>query len=204
VQLFYQIRKQLIHAISTLERAYAMNSRFILFSEDDFPLCPNRLHRLLKHMCALPTSNNDYSGTGDESCGLFAATGGSGFVFTRKGALEAINYLKYKLDHQTALELGERNNTVPSELVKQLKPHDLLLHQCISGDASTVDNISKASAHKYYCSVCKGHAYATATLYFYHTGAKSSTVYNRETSEDQWQCGWRNPFTEHPNVHIVW
>lgn len=54
-----------------------------------------------------------------------------------------------------------------------------------------------------YSSYCKNRFWLTPSLYFKHIGSGSSTLIYREYAPEKWQCGWRGPFTERSDVHIV-
>lgn len=161
------IRNQMMHVISILQEAQALNSDYVLLLEDDFPICAYKWHVLMQKMCTIQQHQVN-------NCGLFTATGGSGFVIPTRTALPVLlQFLQSKQD------------------AWPLEPHDILMQVCLAGIAPACQ------------ATCNMRYYTTPTLLFYHTGWKSSTIPDREFPMDRWQCGWRNPMTEQAHVQIV-
>ncbi|KAF9909837.1 hypothetical protein BX616_011043 [Lobosporangium transversale] len=110
-----------------------------------------------------------------DHCGVFVGTGGSGLIFKRSVALTASFILEN--DMQVFA-----NGMLPP-------PPDITLQNCMLGEHD-------------FCSSCAGTIVTSKTLLQRHLGYNSSSSRDGY-DEDEFQCGWRQPFNGLPDVHSL-
>jgi hypothetical protein len=108
----------------------------------------------------------------EQSCGLFAATGGNGLIFRRETSLPVVIQLLKK-------KIKEKKNKLN---------HDQQMQYCMEG--ALEEWYERLCVLMCISVSCKGHFYITPSLYFYHIGYKSSTT--GRVQHKAWQCGWRH------------
>lgn len=162
----------LIHydVASTLFLSYKMypDAAWFLIQEDDFELCPGGLSDMLSIMC-------EATRRGQDQCGVFLTTGGSGIVI-RQSMVNV--FIRLLLDQISNAGKG-----------MFMEFSDVTMQRCLKGDWPQ-------------CAHCARSLIVPSRCLFRHIGIHSAR--NGFTHPVKYTCEWRHPFAgnEH-NVTTV-
>ncbi|KWU45393.1 hypothetical protein RHOSPDRAFT_16643 [Rhodotorula sp. JG-1b] len=138
--------------------------------------------------------------TGDGSvipghCGVFFATGGSGFAVRREIAarLPALLLGAEDADGESREAAAERGEVVLKREGEDADTPDLVIQDCLRGKLAECADL---------CAPASGLA-GTERLLQRHLGYNASTLPGRSYGSDEWACGWRQPFNGEPDVLTV-
>jgi hypothetical protein len=100
------IEQQRIDTLSLLMESQD-SFKYLLLTEDDFPICNDKFVTILSSICHIEKIDNEF-------CGFFAGMGGAGYLFNVKKVLEMMKIL---------LKLSVNMND----------PHDITMQLCLDG-----------------------------------------------------------------------
>jgi hypothetical protein len=155
---------------STLFQAYKQHptAEWFLIQEDDFEVCPGGVSDMFSVMC-------ESKRRGQDQCGVFLTTGGSGIVI-RQSMLNII--IRLLLDE-----------IVRASKYQGFEHSDVTMQQCLKG-------------HLPQCAHCAQSLVVPSRCLFRHIGFHSAR--NGFTHPVKYTCEWRHPFAgNHHNVTTV-
>ncbi|GAA5980425.1 hypothetical protein JCM10908_001650 [Rhodotorula pacifica] len=220
---------QRLHVARGLAYASSLETAYVVLSEDDFPLCEEtriggwaRTWRQLQQALIRTNELMPDAVLGDGSvtpghCGLFFATGGSGFAVRRTIAARLPALLLGAEDADGTLReaAAERGEVILKREGEDADTPDLVIQDCLRGKlaecadlcAPGVSFAPAGSARR--AGGVLGDRYGksglagTERLLQRHLGYNASTLPGRSYGSEEWACGWRQPFNGEPDVLTV-
>lgn len=210
---------QRLHVARGLAYTASHETAYVLLTEDDFPLCSEpqgdgrtgTWHQLQRALVRTNELMPDAGLDGDRSpghCGLFFATGGSGFAIRRSIAarLPALLLGADDVDGTLREAAAERGEVVLKREGEDADTPDLVIQDCLRGKlpecadlcAPNVAFAPEGSARR--AGGVLGDRYGksglagTERLLQRHLGYNASTLPGRSYGREEWSCGWRQPF----------
>lgn len=211
---------QRLHVARGLAYASSLDTAYVVLSEDDFPLCEDRhtggwsrtwtrlQQALVRTNELMPDAITDEGAITPGHCGVFFATGGSGFAIRREIAarLPALLLGAEDADGDSREAAAARGEVVLKREGEDADTPDLVIQDCLRGKlvecadlcAPAVSFAPVGSARRprgllgdrYGKSGLAG----TERLLQRHLGYNASTLPGRSYGSDEWACGWRQPF----------